>query len=112
MRLLSGLRAWTVQRLSALLLTPLVLWMGGRLLYAPPVDHAQWRALLADPAANVAVAGLFAALIAHAWVGLRDVVLDYVHARVLRAALLGAVAVGLAATGTVAALALVVAQAR
>ena len=36
------------------------------------------------------------AVLVHAWVGIRDVVLDYVHPFALRMAVLGSAAVGLA----------------
>ena len=40
-----------------------------------------------------------AALLAHAWVGLRDVILDYVRPAALRLSLLGLLALALATLG-------------
>lgn len=74
---LSGLPAWLVQRLSALYMllftAALLLWWW----WSPPLDYAGWRALAARPAVSVAAAMFFLALLLHAWVGVRDVILDY-----------------------------------
>jgi len=105
MKLLSGLRAWVVQRVSATLLLGFVLWFAVWLFLVPPDSYDQWRALVAHPTAEIALTIFFAALLAHAWVGVRDIVLDYVHWRPLRAAILLGVAVGLLATGAALALA-------
>jgi len=99
MKLLSGLRAWVVQRISAAILLGFVLWFAAGLLMAPPGTYDEWRALVAHPTAEIALTIFFAALLAHAWVGVRDIVLDYVRWRPLRAAILVGVAAGLLATG-------------
>jgi succinate dehydrogenase / fumarate reductase membrane anchor subunit len=48
---------------------------------------------------EVAVLLFFVALLLHGWIGLRDVVIDYVHPLGLRMAVLGAVALGQIALG-------------
>jgi succinate dehydrogenase / fumarate reductase membrane anchor subunit len=106
MRLLTGLRAWAVQRASATLLLAFALWLGTRLLIAPPDGYAAWRAFVAQPAVSVAFAMALAALVGHAWVGVRDIVLDYVHSPSARAVLLLGTAVALLASGILLALAL------
>lgn len=106
MRLLSGLRAWTVQRASALYMLGFLAWLAAALLAAPPEGYVQWRAMVARPAASAAFAVFFAALLAHAWVGMRDVVLDYVHGTALRATVLALAAGALLAAGAWVALAL------
>jgi succinate dehydrogenase / fumarate reductase membrane anchor subunit len=106
MRLLTGLRAWTAQRISALVLLVVVPAFAAVLLASPPVDAAAWRAFVARPAVGAALALGFAALLVHAWVGVRDVVLDYVPVRALRALVLVAVAAALGAAGAVFLLAL------
>lgn len=102
----SGLSAWLVQRLSTVymlffLLYALISWN-----LAQPKGYAAWKAwILAEP---MRLTGLLfaAALVLHAWVGLRDVILDYVHPASLRLAALTLVAIALAAMalGTVLAL--------
>jgi len=79
MRLLTGLRAWTVQRVTAVFMLGFLLWLAATLLVSPPESYERWRSLVAEPAASAAFAVFFLALLAHAWVGARDVVLDYIH---------------------------------
>ena len=65
----------------------------------PAHSHAAWRAWMASTAVSIASLVFFAAFLAHAWVGVRDVILDYVRPLPLRVALLALLALGLAATG-------------
>lgn len=92
-KLLSGLNAWLVQRLSALfmLFFTLAVWMA--LVSGPPLEYVQWRALFAHPLLAITITLFFIALLLHAWVGIRDVILDYAGGepmlRLLLLALLG-----------------------
>jgi len=95
MNLLSGQRAFVVQRLSALVLLAFVAAGAARLAFGSPVTLAQWQAWAAQPFAAAALLVLSAALFAHAWVGVRDVLLDYVRPFALRLSLLAAAAAGL-----------------
>jgi len=91
-RLASGLRAWTWQRLSGLwlaLFTPVLLW---RLLWAPPADYPAWHGWVARPAITLGLILYLAALCMHAWVGGRDILMDYVSHPGARLALLGGLA--------------------
>jgi len=67
-----------------------------RLAFGPQVTFTQWQAWSARPLAATVLVTLALALFAHAWVGIRDVVLDYVRPLGLRLVLLGGVATGLA----------------
>lgn len=83
---LSGLRAWTWQRISAVGLALYLVWAIAVLASGP--THDELRALLGSPLAFAATGLFFVLLIVHAWVGIRDVVLDYVHPFALRIAVL------------------------
>lgn len=96
MRLFSGQRAFVVQRLSALVLLAYVGAAALRLAFGAPASFERWQAWSAQPLGAAVLIVLAVALIMHAWVGLRDVVLDYVHPLGLRLALLGAAAIGFA----------------
>lgn len=92
---LSGSRAWIVQRLSALYLLACLVFVLARSGVAPaPWTYESWRAWMHAPGIAVAVLLFFVALLLHAWVGLRDVILDYVHPLGMRSALLALVGVG------------------
>ena len=74
---LSGLSAWLVQRLSALYMALFVVIAVVILLTTSPMDYARWRGLFAQPLPSIATTMFFLALLLHAWVGVRDVILDY-----------------------------------
>lgn len=95
MNLLSGQRAFVVQRLSALVLLAFVAAGALRLALGSPLRLAEWQAWAAQPLAAATLALLAAALFAHAWVGIRDVLLDYVKPLSLRLSLLAAAALAL-----------------
>jgi succinate dehydrogenase / fumarate reductase, membrane anchor subunit len=99
-RVVSGLRAWLLQRLTALVMLTLLTLLSCALLVLaidPPRTHAHWRALMHRPEVGLATGVFFAALLLHAWVGVRDVVMDYAHQPWLRVASLTALLVAEAA---------------
>ena len=83
----SGTGWWLVQRFSAvvLLFSGLILWLG--FVQAPSLDYTSWNALFQTNAVRLLVWLLVASLCLHAWVGLRDVLMDYVKPVSLRLAL-------------------------
>ncbi|MES2356023.1 MAG: succinate dehydrogenase, hydrophobic membrane anchor protein [Pseudomonadota bacterium] len=97
-KILSGLRAWTVQRVSALYLLGFTIYFSLHLLINPPASQQMWRMYILTPAPQVTTLLFFAALAIHAWVGVRDVILDYLKPFPLRITALAVLAVGLAAT--------------
>ena len=84
MRLFRGQSAWLVQRISALLVLILLAAGSLALLSGPPLEHARWHAFATGLHGGPLIMLLFAALCAHAWVGMRDIVLDYIHPRAPR----------------------------
>ena len=95
----TGLRAWLVQRVSAVYMFLFIVSFLVHFAVDPPQHYAAWHAWITSSAMSIATAAFFAALLAHAWVGLRDVLMDYVHAMTVRVALLGLVGFGLTAAG-------------
>ncbi|MBS0335662.1 MAG: succinate dehydrogenase, hydrophobic membrane anchor protein [Proteobacteria bacterium] len=89
---LTGLRAWMVQRVSAVYMLLFLVFLLFHFVLTPPHSYQAWRDWVRSPFVGIAASVFFAALLAHVWVGIRDVVLDYVRpigARVLALALLG-----------------------
>ncbi len=83
----SGLRSWLAQRLTALYIVVflaafVVAWAGQAMTFE------SWRAWVAHPVANVALLLFVFSLLAHAWIGGRDVVIDYVKSVAIRYVLL------------------------
>ena len=92
----TGLRAWGVQRVSAIYMLFFIVFLLASLGLLQMHDYQQWRAWIARPAMSLAFAAFAAALVAHMWVGLHDVLLDYARPASVRSGLLIAVALGLA----------------
>lgn len=58
--------------------------------FSPPQSYSDWRGWVFSPFVLMTSALFFVALLLHAWVGLRDVVLDYVKPLALRLTVLAA----------------------
>lgn len=99
-RQLSGLQAWVIQRLSAVYIGLFLIIAGIILLVkGAPSSYTSWHALWSSPGPNLAMLVFVFALLVHAWVGMRDVILDYVHPDAIRFILLSLFALGLLASG-------------
>jgi succinate dehydrogenase / fumarate reductase membrane anchor subunit len=83
-----GLRGWLVQRVSALLMAIYTLFFFISLLLDPVHDHAAWQQLFASPWMQYATLLFAGSLLLHSWVGMRDILMDYVHPTGLRFALM------------------------
>lgn len=76
-RNLTGLPAWLIQRLSALYMTLVTLLMVAGWPFFGADSYEQWLGLIAHPVIGMMLILFFIALFFHAWVGMRDVILDY-----------------------------------
>jgi succinate dehydrogenase / fumarate reductase membrane anchor subunit len=108
-----GSREWQLQRKSALALIPLGLYFVASMLWLATSDQltaAQW---LSSPLPALLTILFVIALFAHAVVGLRSVLLDYVHTRsllIVAALLVRAAAILLAGASVLAVLKLFLAR--
>jgi len=98
-RLLSGQRAWLLQRLTAVYVGVYVILALGYFLFAAPASHAAWVAVAGHPLVALSAALFVFAVLLHAWIGLRDVVMDYVHPPGIRLTVLTLAAAGLLLMG-------------
>lgn len=96
-RALAGLRPWLLQRLTALYMLVFILYLLAHFLLDPPHSRAVWRGWILAPVMSIAAATFLGALFLHAWVGVRDVILDYVHPVGFRVAALAVLGSGLMA---------------
>jgi len=82
-----GLRDWLAQRITAIIMAVYI----GALLFVflstKPVTHGAWRDLFAQAWMRVATLLFAVSLAWHAWVGVRDILMDYVKPDGLRLAL-------------------------
>ena len=74
-----GLRDWLMQRVSAVVMALYVLFMLGWLLLHPGLGYDTWTELFSSSLMRTFTLLALLALYAHAWVGVRDVVMDYVR---------------------------------
>jgi len=88
----SGIMAWAIQRVTAVYLALLMTYFMVHFLFNPPADYLELRAWVALPLVSVALVLFVPLLLAHAWVGFRDVLLDYVKLVGVRVVLLALVA--------------------
>jgi len=99
LRASSGLGAWTLQRLSAIYMVLFVFYVLAQYLTGADISYRSWVNWLSHPFNNI-VTGLFIlSLLAHAWVGSRDIILDYVNPFYFRMIKLAATAFLLLAMG-------------
>jgi succinate dehydrogenase / fumarate reductase, membrane anchor subunit len=77
----AGLQEWRLQRMTALALIPLGLYFAASMLRLATSDQMTAAAWLASPMPALLTILFMLALLAHAAVGLRSVLVDYVHAR-------------------------------
>jgi succinate dehydrogenase / fumarate reductase membrane anchor subunit len=82
----TGTGTWLLQRATAVVLALALPGLGLHFLAAAPVRFAAWQALFAPLWLRVLLllAGVAAAL--HAWVGMRDICMDYIRPAGLRLA--------------------------
>ncbi len=95
----SGLRAWALQRISAAYLGLYFIYMLGHFSFSAPDSFQAWQSYVADPGVTIGMLLFFVSLLIHAWVGIRDVLIDYVHPIMARVTLLTFFGAGLIASG-------------
>jgi succinate dehydrogenase / fumarate reductase, membrane anchor subunit len=95
----TGLRAWLVQRISAVYMLLFIVYVLAHFAVDPPRSHLEWRGWILSPGVSIVSFVFFAALLTHAWVGLRDVIMDYVKRLGVRVSMLALLAGGLLAMG-------------
>jgi len=75
---LQGLRPWIIQRVSAVYIALYVFYFAALLFINNPVNAQDWVNWAAAPFNNIALGLFLVAVLWHAWIGVRDIVLDYV----------------------------------
>lgn len=83
-----GVQHWWVQRLTALALIPLTLWLVAAVVAHAGMPHAAATAWIGSPVTVGLLVLLLAAAFHHAQLGLQVVIEDYVHTEATKIALL------------------------
>jgi succinate dehydrogenase / fumarate reductase membrane anchor subunit len=79
-----GLRDWLAQRITAAIMAIYTLVALLALVFAKPIDYAVWKELFARGWMRVATLLFAVSLAWHAWVGVRDILMDYIKPDGLR----------------------------
>lgn len=82
-----GLRDWLIQRISAIVMAVYSLFIGGWLLLHPNVNYEAWTGLFASNVVRSLSLLFLLSVYYHAWVGVRDIVMDYVNCAHIRLSL-------------------------
>ena len=91
-----GMRDWLSQRVTAVLMALFTVLVLVQLLFAKgPIGYDVWAGIFSAQWMKVVTFNVFVALGWHAWVGARDILMDYIKPVGLRLALQVATIVGL-----------------
>jgi len=73
-----GLRDWLVQRVTAAVMALYSVVLVAWLLWQPRVDYDTWTALFSSQPMRTVTLLFLLSVFYHAWIGVRDIVMDYV----------------------------------
>jgi len=79
-----GLRDWLAQRVTAVVMAAYTLVLGVAILFGGTESRESWHALMGNGFFRFATPLFAVALCYHAWVGVRDIWMDYVKCAALR----------------------------
>lgn len=81
---MTGLQAWIIQRVSAVVLASYVFFIFGVILFYSPLDFHFWEALFHQKSIKAFTTLSLLTLIAHAWIGLWTITTDYLKNLLIR----------------------------
>lgn len=73
-----GLRDWLAQRVTAVVMALFTVFVAVYLLLQPAVDYDVWTGLFSNNVMRSFALLFLLSLFYHAWIGVRDIVMDYV----------------------------------
>lgn len=82
-----GLRDWLAQRVTALVMLAYTVGLIALIFAAADASYVGWKALFAQTWVRVVTSVTLIALVYHAWVGVRDIWMDYIKPLGLRLAM-------------------------
>jgi len=82
-----GLRDWAVQRVTAGIVAVYSVFLLATLIAQPALDFITWRGLFQHTWMRVPTFVCLLAVYVHAWIGVRDILMDYIKHDGLRLAL-------------------------
>jgi succinate dehydrogenase / fumarate reductase, membrane anchor subunit len=91
----NGLRDWLAQRVSAVVMVIYTLLVIAILLSQSPLHYVEWKTLFSHQWMRLASLLFLLSLFIHAWIGVHDILMDYIHATGIRLGLQVAVILAL-----------------
>ncbi len=82
-----GLRDWLLQRVTAIVIAAYALFIAGWALLHSDAGYEAWTGLFAGGVVRSFSLLFLLAVFSHAWVGVRDIVMDYIKCAHLRLAI-------------------------
>ena len=79
-----GLRDWLAQRVTAVIMVIYTVVILSAIAGVWPLDYWQWKVLWQNTLVRYATVLCMASLLYHAWVGMRNIFMDYIKAAGLR----------------------------
>jgi succinate dehydrogenase / fumarate reductase membrane anchor subunit len=79
-----GLRDWLIQRVTAVVMAIYTVIIVGYLLLQPQLNYENWSALFANQLMRTFTLLFLLSVFYHAWIGVRDIVMDYVKPASMR----------------------------
>jgi succinate dehydrogenase / fumarate reductase membrane anchor subunit len=79
-----GLRDWLIQRITAVVMVLYTLGIAGYLLLQPVLDYNAWTLLFSSNVVRTFSLLFLLSVFYHAWIGVRDIVMDYVKPAAIR----------------------------
>ena len=87
-----GMRAWLLQRLTAVYIAVYSLSLISWIVTNFPVNYSSWYSVFSHPIMLIATVIFYLSLFIHAWVGMRDILVDYAKPSSVRFILLTSLA--------------------
>jgi succinate dehydrogenase / fumarate reductase membrane anchor subunit len=106
----AGLKAWVLQRVTAVYLALFATYLILKFGFAVPANHAELVNWASTPWVALGLLVFVPVTLSHAWVGFRDLFMDYVRDITLRIIVLTLTAFAFVASGLWAVQAIIVAQ--
>ncbi len=82
-----GMRDWLIQRITAVVMAAYCLVLAGYLLFVPQTNYDLWTSLFSSQVVRTFSLLFLMSLFYHAWIGIRDIVMDYVKPAAVRLAI-------------------------
>ena len=82
-----GMRDWLIQRITAVVMAAYCLVLTGYVLFVPQTNYDLWTSLFSSQIVRTFSLLFLMSLFYHAWIGIRDIVMDYVKPAAVRLAI-------------------------